>query len=73
MNSNIYCEDENQEVTANTCKLVWSFCTADASACRYALYIPIFRMGRLKPQLRLLCCPGCVASLRLENALSTID
>ena len=74
MNRNFDCEDEIQEVSANMCILVFSSCTAVASAFRYVLYIPIlFRRGQLEVQFKLLYCPGCVTSLRLANTLSTMS
>ena len=75
MNCDFDCEDEIQGVTANTYILVWSSCTAVASACRYVFYIPtLFRLGQLKDQLvRLVCCPACLTSLRLEDTFSALN
>ena len=63
MNRNFNCEDDIQEVTANTCVLVssWS-CTNAASTCRYIVIPMLFRLGQLKAQFTLL-----LSNLQLEK------
>ena len=55
-------EDDVQEVTANTCTLVWSSCTDAGSAYRYNVIPMLFRLGQLKAHFTLLCF-----SLKLEK------
>lgn len=68
MKSNSNYEVDIQEVTANTCILVWSSDTDAASACRYNAIPMLFRqLGQLKTQCKVLCCPGRATSLQLEK------